>query len=340
MDFTGDGINDILSGCYWSHDENKPDGNPQAGYLMILTGTDEGDFEGAIPLINAAGDPLLNVPLAKDQEENYDINNIEMSNICTAQHAVDYDGDGDLDLVTGCMENSFFVFINSTDDPSEPPMFDSPAERLPIQSPDMHSDPHLHDWDDDGDLDLLTGGDSGSVYLSINEGTRQEPEWSDFKRLVSGPTKYQQSSDDDNKFELGRASRVWVADYNHDGRPDLIIGDQTYIRKNPEGMTQAEVDRLKAAHEKKYQQVNAKMNEIQMKFADRIGEFAKNGETEKAQQLAEKAQKEMEPFSRQMSEMYQERSKFIDESSTGHVWVYLQQEATSPASDEEQKRRF
>ncbi|MDA8564120.1 FG-GAP-like repeat-containing protein, partial [Mariniblastus sp.] len=308
MDFTGDGINDILSGCYWSHDENKPDGNPQAGYLMILTGTDEGDFEGAIPLINAAGDPLLNVPLAKDQEENYDINNIEMSNICTAQHAVDYDGDGDLDLVTGCMENSFFVFINSTDDPSEPPMFDSPAERLPIQSPDMHSDPHLHDWDDDGDLDLLTGGDSGSVYLSINIGKRQKPEWSEFKRLIPGSTKYQQSTDDGNEIEPGRASRVWVTDYNRDGRPDLLVGDSITVVNKAKGLTQAEFDRLKAAHESKAQPLMAKMSAIQQKYFQRLKKPSQDIDLEKAQQMAdqliEKMQEEMEPFSSQYSELH------------------------------------
>ena len=76
MDFTGDGINDILSGCYWSQDESKPDGNPQAGYLMILAGTDEGDFEEAIPLSEPDGNPLLNVKLTKEQAENYDRNNI------------------------------------------------------------------------------------------------------------------------------------------------------------------------------------------------------------------------------------------------------------------------
>ncbi len=336
MDFTGDGIDDILSGCYWSQDEDKPNGNPQAGYLMILTGTGDGDFKHAVPLTDSDGDPLLNVKLTKEQEENYDSNNIVWSNICTAQHAVDYDGDGDLDLVSGCMENSFFIFINSADDPRQPPNFDTPAERLSVKSPDPHSDPHLYDWDSDGDLDLLTGGDSGSVYLSINEGTRQEPEWSDFKRLIAGSTKYHQSTEDGNEMEPGRASRVWVTDYNHDGNPDLLVGDCVTIQNKAQGLTQADFDRMKAAHAKKMQPLSKKMSTVQQKYSDRLEKLLQEKKMKQAQQLAEKMQKEMEPFSNEFSDLYQERSEFLDETNTGHVWVYLQKGTPSSPSKKEQ----
>ena len=335
MDFTGDGINDILSGCYWSQDENKPGGNPQAGYLMILAGTEEGNFEEASPLTDPDNNPLLNVKLTKEQEENYDRNNIEMGNICTAQHAVDYDGDGDLDLVTGCFGKSFFVFINSSDDPSIPPAFDSPAQQLSIESPDQHSNPHLYDWDDDGDLDLLTGGHTGSVYLSINQGTQQEPEWSDFKRLISGSTRYYQSTENGQKIQPGQASRVWVTDYNRDGRPDLVVGDNVTIQNKVAGLSQAEFDRRKAGHEKKMRPLQTKMGEIQLKYVERLEELTRKKETEKVDQLIEKMQKEMQPFSREFSQLYQEQSEFVAESRTGHVWVYLQQEGSGSASKEQ-----
>ena len=309
MDFTGDGINDILSGCYRSTDENEPDGNPRAGYLLILTGSGKADFQEAVPLTDVDGKPIFNLRPTKEQKENNTVNNVELSNICTAQHAVDYDGDGDLDLVTGCFSTSFFVFINSSDDPNKPPTFDSPAERMTIESPDHHSDPHLHDWDNDGDLDLLTGGDSGSVYLSINEGTRQEPEWSGFECLIRGSTKYEQSTDGGNKIELGRASRVWVTDFNRDGRPDLLVGDSITVVNKAKGLTQAEFDRQKAAHESKTQPLIAKMSAIQQKYFQRLKKPSRDIDLKKAQQLAdqliEKMQEEMEPFSSQYSELDQ-----------------------------------
>ena len=338
MDFTGDGIADILSGCYWSNDESKPNGNPQAGYLMILKGLGQQDFEEAIPLTDIDGNPLLNVKLSKEQEENYDSSNIEFSNICTAQHAVDYDGDGDLDLVTGCMNTSFFVFTNSANDPRKTPTFDTPAEQLPIESPDRHSDPHLVDWDNDGDLDLLTGGHSGSVYLSINDGTREEPQWSDFTRLIRGSKRYYQKTDNGEEIKPAQASRVWVTDYNRDGRLDLLVGDSVTIHKRAAALSQAEANRLKLAHEKKMAPLEKKMGEIQDKYMDQIQKVSGKMKSEelqqakrKMQQLSEKMQKEMEPFSGQYRQLYREREKFIDEKRTGHVWLYLQQESSDPA---------
>ena len=307
---------------------------------MMLAGKEEGDFAEAVPLTDPDGKPIFNLRPTKEQKENNSVNNIELSNICTAQHAVDYDDDGDLDLVTGCFSTSFFVFINSSDDLNKTPTFDSPAERMTIESPEHHSDPHLYDWDNDGDLDLLTGGDSGSVYLSINIGTRQKPEWSEFKRLIPGSTKHEQSTDDGSEIEPGRASRVWVTDYNRDGRPDLLVGDSITVVNKAKGLTQAEFDRKKAAHESKTQPLMAKISAIQQKYFQRLKNPSQDIDLEKAQQLAdqlvEKMQEEMKPFSSQYSELYQERSKFIDESRTGHVWVYLQQQGTSPSPNEKQ----
>lgn len=335
MDFTGDGINDILSGCYWSQDENKPNGNPQAGYLMILAGTDDSDFEEAVPLTHPDGNPLLNIKLTKEQEENYNPNNMEYSNICTSQHAVDYDGDGDLDLVTGCFGSSIFVFINSANAPQQAPKFESPAQQLSIQSPDQHSDPHLYDWDGDGDLDLLTGGDSGGVFLSINEGTKQKPEWSSFTRLIRGSMVYHQSADNGKEIEPGRASRVWVTDFNQDGKPDLLVGDSTTIQNKVKGVTQAEFERKKAAFDKKMESLNQKVAPLQQKYMERLNKFSKGKTAEEALQRAEEIMDEMQeamaPFGEQYEQLHQEQSKFISEDRTGHVWVYLQKSESDPA---------
>lgn len=328
MDFTGDGINDILSGCYWSNDDNKPGGNPQAGYLMILPGSGGAEFEEAVPLADPDGNPLLNVKLTKEQEENYDRNNMNDKNICTSQHAVDYDGDGDLDLVTGSFGNSFFVFINSADAPEQAPIFDSPAQQLSIQSPDYHSDPHLYDWDGDGDLDLLTGGDSGGVFLSLNQWTQQEPKWSSFTCLIHGSTDYEQSTDNGKEIEPGRASRVWVTDFNLDGKPDLLVGDTTTIKNKAQGITQAEFERKKAAFDRKMQPLEQKVAALQQKYMDRINKLSKGKTEEEARQHANEIMAEMQeamaPFGEQYNKLYQEQSKFLSEERTGHVWVYLQ----------------
>lgn len=235
MDFNGDGIADILSGCYWSSDDNKPQGNPQAGYFLILAGKGDMDFDKATPITNSDGQPLLSVPLTKEQEENYDSDNLEWGNLCTAQHAVDFDGDGDLDLVAGCMEDSFYAIINSAESSDLPPRFESPGELLSVRSPNQHSDPHLYDWDGDGDLDLLTGGDTGGVYISMNQGSATDPKWADFEELVEGHRRWEQTPENGAEPLPGHGSRVWVTDFNADGKPDLLVGDCTTVKSKRTG---------------------------------------------------------------------------------------------------------
>ena len=323
MDFNGDGIADILSGCYWSNDNDKPGGNPQAGYFMILAGLGDMDFEEAKPITNAEGEPLLNVPLTKEQEENYDSNNIQWGNLCTSQHAVDYDGDGDLDLVTGCMGSLFYAIINSAESPDQPPKFDSPGQELAISSPRQHSDPHLYDWDGDGDLDLLTGGDSGGVYISMNEGSLGDPQWADFKELVHGHSRWEQSPADGEEPLPGHGARVWVTDFNHDGKPDLLGGDCTSIKKRVAGISDKEFERRKSEYDKEMEPVQKKMSEIRTRYRDQAEEVSEN--REELEKLMEKMQKELAPFSSKLRELKEKQREFSKTSMTGHVWVYLQQ---------------
>ena len=68
----------------------------------------------------------------------------------------------------------------------------------------------LVDWDGDGDLDLLTDSDEGPLWYE-NIGDRQKPVMK-LRGLVL-KTKFQGHNPTPN-----------VADWNGDGRPDLIVG--------------------------------------------------------------------------------------------------------------------
>ncbi|MEZ6120723.1 MAG: VCBS repeat-containing protein, partial [Pirellulaceae bacterium] len=139
MDWDQDGHLDILSGCYWTE-------NADGGHIQILRGIDRLKFNSAEPLTNAEGQPLLNTTIEKGEDANGGADN-QIETICTQQHAVDYDNDGDLDLVTGCFGNSFYLYTNNGSD--KQPALGQP-EKLPIASPSYHSAPHLVDWDGDG----------------------------------------------------------------------------------------------------------------------------------------------------------------------------------------------
>jgi hypothetical protein len=76
--------------------------------------------------------------------------------------------------------------------------------------------PGVVDWNNDGKKDVFCGEDSGKVNLLINEGSDADPL---FKRST-----YIQDGSSDLKVSM-RANPV-VADWNNDGKKDLIVGEE------------------------------------------------------------------------------------------------------------------
>ncbi|MBI5042572.1 MAG: VCBS repeat-containing protein [Nitrospirae bacterium] len=66
------------------------------------------------------------------------------------------------------------------------------------------------DWNEDGKKDIITGSDSGQVYVYLNSGTNSQPV---FDKPVKIPG-----------VEVQRLSDPYIADYNSDGKKDVIVG--------------------------------------------------------------------------------------------------------------------
>ena len=155
---------------------------------------------------------------------------------------VDYDGDGDHDLVVGVGDwtdygwdhaydaqgtwqngplhgHIYLIVNNGTDDA---PKYSDQQQRLQAagQAIDVYGwpSPNFADFDGDGDLDLLCGEFLDGFTYFENLGTRTKPAYSSGKRLR-----------DDEGYPLAMHVQMitpTAVDWDGDGDQDLIVGDE------------------------------------------------------------------------------------------------------------------
>jgi hypothetical protein len=286
VDLNNDGYRDILSGSYSRMEK------PMAGLFQVLWGRADGTFKQASVLNGTDQKPLI-IPIKGEQEM--------VRNICTRPMAVDWDGDGDLDLVVGNFEGTFFLFTGEGKGNFAPKPEPIMAQGSPLKVEGAHSDPFVVDWDGDGDLDLLSGSSSGGVQWSENtSGKGKKPELSRFQRLIAAGRHVSpgQLLKEQDLTGPGSATRIWVDDVNNDGKLDLLVGDNVMLVSTAPGLGQAD-------YEKQSTQWKQRLDEAS-----------------KAMQQADAKQRGA--ASKRYQELYQERSKFGNEERTGFVWLYLQ----------------
>jgi hypothetical protein len=190
VDLDGDGYNDIISGNWISQ-------------IIWFRGGEGGTFAAGEPLKDANGRIL---------QLDYGVH----------AFAVDWDEDGDLDLLAGTVDRSEEgnVYLIRNGGTKGANSFGQPnrltAGDQPIRAIDGDAAPVAADWNNDGKLDLVLGCGDGSVVWYRNVGTEQTPAFSSFETLVPPP-----QPDD----ERGTRAKPCVADWNEDGMHDLIIGD-------------------------------------------------------------------------------------------------------------------
>jgi len=288
VDLDADGHRDILSGSYSRMEQEM------AGLFQVLYGKADGTFRRAAVLKGTDNEPLI-IPI-KGREEMTE-------NICTRPFAVDWDGDGHLDLVVGNFAGTFYWFKGQGKGKFPPKPEPIKAGDSPLRITGAHSDPFVIDWDGDGDLDLLSGSANGGVHWAENRaGKGNMPALSPFRTLI--PTgqviEYGQPLAEDDLTGPTHATRVWVDDVNSDGKLDLLVGDSVTLVAPAKGVSADEF--------------NKKFQEWQK--ATKAASDAQNSATGNANAQ----QKASEEFSK----VYNRRTEFMHEEMAGFVWVYLQ----------------
>lgn len=260
-----------------------------AGLFQVLYGKGKGVFEEAKVLNGTDGEPLV-IP--------HDDENEVVRGICTRPWAVDWDDDGDLDLLVGNFEGSFYLFRGEGEGQFQPGSEQILTGSDPLRIDGAHSDPMMVDWDGDGDLDLLSGSSNGGAQWAENIAeANEEPLFETFRQLVPG-NPYREMGELVGVGDLkaaNRNTRVWAADLNEDGKLDLLIGDEVTLTSMANGLSLPE-------YEKK------------------LGDWQKASSAHHAIKVTAENEESHRDKSR---ELYFSRSEFLDEDRTGFVWLYL-----------------
>jgi WD40 repeat protein len=129
---------------------------------------------------------------------------------------VDWNNDGKKDLIVGDTDGKVRIYLNTGTDAS--PVFNG-FTYLQAGDADFtsygHTAPCIVDWNNDGKKDILCGGAGGCVYLMLNTNSYASPAF--------GPATLVQNAGTDITF-LGHPSTPLVADWNGDGKKDLLSG--------------------------------------------------------------------------------------------------------------------
>jgi hypothetical protein len=287
VDLDGDGRRDILSGCYSRMEK------AMAGLFQVLSGQPDGTFKKAVALCGTDGKPLI-IPVERDNWTE---------NICTRPFAVDWDGDGHLDLVVGNFVGTFYLFKGQGKGKFLPKPMQITAGEAPLRIEGHHSDPFVVDWDGDGDLDLLSGSSAGGVQWAENRaGPGTPPQLEPFRALIKHgrQPEHGQILREADLHEPLSCTRIWVDDFNSDGKLDVFVGDDVTLISPAGNLTEGE---------------------FKKKFAD----WSKSA-NEAATQLnsAGNDQKKLGEAQQRYQKLYSRRSEFIKEEMTGFVWLYLQ----------------
>jgi hypothetical protein len=289
VDLNGDGYDDIFSGSY-----SRTGAGSMAGLFQVLWGQPDGTFKKAVAVNGTDDEPLI-IPIESRK--------FQTENICTRPTAVDWDADGDLDLVVGNFAGSFYLFIGKGEGKFQPKpqLIMSGEDALKIES--AHSDPFVVDWDNDGDLDLLSGSSKGGVQWAENGAAKgKSPELKPFQPLIEPGTNagYGKNRSERDLVGPSGSTRIWVDDVNADGKLDVIVGDSITLVSPAKGLSEEEFEKKNTEWQEAFRVVSLELSTESKDPTKRQGALQR------------------------YRELYSERSEFMSQERTGFVWLFLQ----------------
>ena len=295
MDLNGDGADDLISGSW-----------PSKLYVFL---SDEDGWQLPLELLDPLGDPI-----------EYG----QATNVAP----IDWDGDGDMDLLGGEFWGGLYVLENRGGE-GVVRFVQLHEKSVKVDGFDLsglgsHTGVSTGDWDGDGRTDVFLGTGEGAIYWLRDEAT-EGPVRLGFPRALFEPRSKVNKDDRSYTHRVGGRLKLAMADWDGDGLQDLLIGDS----QNQRGYN------AKSSLGKKEQARFEELNEAYLELSDTFDEaceertFWGRGWRDKtkgdeAQVRVSACFDEMEPL---IDELEQLSSKDEPKGKPeGVVWVMLRKE--------------
>lgn len=295
------------------------------GEITVFTGTGVGKFEAGQRLKHSDG---------KEVKHNQG----------ASPAFVDLDSDGDLDMVCSWKSGEFLSYINESSEGMATFSAGTPilAGGKPVRTSDGR--PTIADWNSDNVPDILLGSDGTGVQWMQGTRTDGKLSFGAAQSLVSvdQATAWSERQVADRatmKLKtpmLGARPSPTVADWNGDGKLDLLVGDFTNVAAPAKVLTAAEKARLKrlqAEYKTVSQDYFKAMNTLSEKAAKEVGLDLSSNERLPQEAIdkyvaamikLQAADKNFAALEKRFQTLRTEISKLEpDPQATGFVWVYL-----------------
>jgi hypothetical protein len=242
----------------------------------------------------------------------------------------DWDADGDLDLLVGEIGGTIYLIPNEGTPKAyaygKPRLLEIDAGTATVSLTDRlraavqggspnalrvqgDAGPFAADWDGDGKLDLLCGSGDGGVKWFRNIGTPTAP------RLAAGvdlvPAQRNDPSKPATEPQPGTRSKVCAADWNGDGKLDLLVGDFA--------MLQPPKPELTPEREKENAEKTAKAEELMKEYQKVISKTFGPG----ASKLSKEETKAIADQAQEVLKRWREARQGLPEDYETHGWVWF-----------------
>lgn len=270
-----------------------------------------------------------------------DYENVEEHHM-TSIALIDWDEDGDQDLVLGAYEGALYLCMNEGT-PAEPRFAETneqiKANGKPLIVKGGLATPRIVDWNGDGLFDILCGGSHGGVYYYANTGAKGDPKFAEARTLIATTIQLMESpgnmdADEDADDAVAKSLSVYdyynsmmvpvrdglptcpgtsfhieTVDYDGDGDLDLLVGAQSYFKQDQKTLTDEEKTELDS--------LNAKMEDVQARFTELL-----EGKDQDEMEVLYKTEK-YQKLGDEMSEMYQRTEELHPEPKPANfIWLY------------------